>query len=120
MLKSDPGLYQKVFAGDILAADLVAPETAVVVARVVSFDHLEVPVHCTYSVYLDKCSNTLKPVLSDHIKQDKFLPFQTGGCLLLYKSSAESSSMSFLHSFHSVISSHLSIVISILPEWMVA
>ena len=32
-------------------------------------------------------SNTVKPVLSD-IKQDIFLAFQTGGCLLLHKSSA--------------------------------
>ena len=35
--------------------------------------------------------NTIKPVLSDHIKQDIFLAFQTGCCLLLNKSSAESS-----------------------------
>lgn len=55
MLKSDPGLYLKVFAGDILAADLVdlvALETVVVVARVVSSDHSEVLAHRTYSVYL--------------------------------------------------------------------
>ena len=30
---------------------------------------------------------TVKPVLSDHIKQDKFLAFQTGGRLLLNESS---------------------------------
>ena len=29
---------------------------------------------------------TVKPVLSDHIKQDMFLAFQTGGCLLLHES----------------------------------
>ena len=29
---------------------------------------------------------TVKPVLSDHIKQDIFLAFQTGGCLLLHES----------------------------------
>ena len=50
---------------------------------------------------------TVKPVLSDHIKQDIFLGFQTGGSLLLHESSAESSSMSFLHYFHSAISNHL-------------
>ena len=64
--------------------------------------------------------HTVKPVLSDHIKQNIFLAFQTGGCLLLHESSAESSCRSFLHFFHSVISSHLSIVISMSPEWMVA
>ena len=31
---------------------------------------------------------TVKPVLSDHIKQDIFLAFQTGGCLLLHESTA--------------------------------
>ena len=41
---------------------------------------------------------TVKPVLSDHIKQDMFLTFQTGGCLLLHESSAESC-RSFLHYF---------------------
>ena len=42
---------------------------------------------------------TVKPVLSDHIKQDMFLAFQKGcclllheiSCLLLHESSAESS-----------------------------
>ena len=34
---------------------------------------------------------TVKPVLSEHIKQDIFWAFQTGGCLLLHESSAESS-----------------------------
>ena len=38
-----------------------------------------------------KSLSTVKPVLSDHIKQDIFLAFQTGGCLLLHESSAESS-----------------------------
>ena len=37
-----------------------------------------------------KAMNTVKPVLSDHIKQDVFLAFQTGDCLLLHESSAES------------------------------
>ena len=63
---------------------------------------------------------TVKPVLSDHIKQDIFLAFQTGGCLLLHESSAESSYMSFLHYFHSAINNHLSIAMSMSPEWMVA
>ena len=63
---------------------------------------------------------TVKPVLSDHIKQDIFLAFQTGGCLLLHKSSAECSCRSFLHYFHSAISDHLSIAISMTPEWVVA
>ena len=31
----------------------------------------------------------VKPVLSDHIKQDTFLAFQTGGCSLLHESSAQ-------------------------------
>ena len=62
----------------------------------------------------------VKPVLSDHIKQEIFLAFQTGGCLLLYESSAESSCMSFLYYFHSAISNHRSIAISMLPERMVA
>ena len=35
--------------------------------------------------------NTVKPVLSDHIKQEIFLAFQTDGCLLLHESKAESS-----------------------------
>ena len=43
---------------------------------------------------------TVKPVLSNHIKQDIFLAFQTGGCLLLNESSAESSyELSVLLSF---------------------
>ena len=58
----------------------------------------------------------VKPVLSDHMKQDIFLAFKTGGCLLLHESSAESSCMSF----HSAISNHLSIAISMSREWMVA
>ena len=36
---------------------------------------------------------TVKPVMRDHIKQDIFLAFQTGGCLLLHESSAESSAL---------------------------
>ena len=56
-------------------------------------------------------------MLSDHIKQYIMLAFQTGGCLLLHESSAES--MSFLHYFHSAISNHMSLAVSILPEWMV-
>ena len=63
---------------------------------------------------------TVTPVLSDQIKQEIFLVFQTDGCLLLYESSAESSCMSFLHYFHSAISNHLSITISMSPDWMVA
>ena len=70
-------------------------------------------------------------MLSDHIKQDIVLAFQTGGCLLLHESSRES----FLHYFHSAISNHLSEkpelylvlyghrghlgYISMSPEWMV-
>ena len=61
---------------------------------------------------------TVKPVLSNHINPDIFLAFQTGGCLLLHESSAES--MSFLHYFHSAISNRLSKAISMSPEWMVA
>ena len=40
----------------------------------------------------------------------------SGGCLLLHESSAGA----FLGYFHSAISNHLSIVISISPEWIVA
>ena len=40
---------------------------------------------------LEKILNLVKPVLSDHIKQDIFLAFQTGDCLLLHESGAESS-----------------------------
>ena len=48
--------------------------------------------------------STVKPVISDHVKQDNiFLDFQTGGCLLLNESSAENCCMSFLHYFHSAI-----------------
>ena len=67
-----------------------------------------------------KNSNTCKdkPVLSDHIKEDIFLGFQTGDYLLLHESSAES--LSFLRYFHSAISSHLSKGISMSPAWMVA
>ena len=63
---------------------------------------------------------TVKPVLSDHIKQDIFLAFQTGGCLIRHESSAESSCLRFLHYFHSAISNHLSMVISMSPKWMAA
>ena len=35
-----------------------------------------------------KVFTVVKPVLSDHIKQDKYLAFQTGGCLLLHELSA--------------------------------
>ena len=56
----------------------------------------------------------VKPVLSDHIKQEIFLAFQTGGCLLLYESSAESSCMSFLYYFHSAISNKLMHELSVL------
>ena len=45
-----------------------------------------------FLIYL---SYTVKPVLNNHIKQDIFLAFQTGGCLLLHGSSAESSCESF-------------------------
>ena len=57
--------------------------------------------------------NTVKPVLSDHMKQDICFAFQTGGCLLLHES------RSFLRYFHSAISNYLSIAISMSPEWMV-
>ena len=41
----------------------------------------------------DKTANTVKPVLRDDMKQDIGLAFQTGGCLLLHESSAESSTL---------------------------
>ena len=49
-------------------------------------------------------------MLVDHIKQEVF-SFQTGGCLLLYKSSAE------LRYFLSAISNHLYIAISMSYGW---
>ena len=64
--------------------------------------------------------STVKPMFSDHIKQDIFSTAQTGGYLLLHESSTESSHMSFLHYFHSAISNHLPIATSMSPEWMVA
>ena len=54
-------------------------------------------------------------MLSNHIKQDIFFAFQTGDCLLLHESSAES--RSFLRYFHSTLSNHLSVAISVSPEW---
>ena len=62
----------------------------------------------------------VKPVLSNHIKQDIFLAFHTGGCLLLHESSAESSCRSFLRYFHAAINNHLSMLISMSPERVVA
>ena len=62
----------------------------------------------------------VKPVLRDHIKPDIFFAFQTGGCLSLHESSAESSCKGILPYFHSAISNYLSIVISMSPECMVA
>ena len=52
-----------------------------------------------------KIQYTVKPVLRDHIKQDIFLAFQTGSCLLLHESSAER----FLHYFYAAISNYLPI-----------
>ena len=53
-------------------------------------------------------------MLRDHIKQDISLAFQTGGCLLLDESIAESSCIMLHESsvesyFHSAIGNHLSI-----------
>ena len=62
-------------------------------------------------------SHTVKPVLSNHMKQDLFLTFQADGCLLLDESSAESSC--FLLYFQSAINNHMSVAISMSPEWMV-
>ena len=56
--------------------------------------------------------STVKPVLRDHIKQDIFLAFQIGGCLLLH--------VKVVQSAFRAISNHLSIAISMSPEWMVA
>ena len=56
---------------------------------------------------------TVKPLLSDHIKQAMFWAFQTGDCLLLNESSAERyCGRTFLRYFHSAISNHLSISMS--------
>ena len=74
------------------------------------------PVSHMIFAYVFIVTFTVKPVFSDHIKQDLFWGFQTGGCLLLHESSAESSCMSFLYFFHSAISNHLSILMSVSPE----
>ena len=71
-----------------------------------------------------KICYTVKP-LSYHKTRHIFGFFQTGGCSLLNESSTESSCwligvLSFLCYFHSAISNHLSIAISMSPEWMVA
>ena len=42
-----------------------------------------------YSIAKQYKLNTVKPVLSIHIKQDMFFAFKTDSCLLLHKSSAE-------------------------------
>ena len=55
--------------------------------------------------------DTVIPVFSDHITQDICFAFQTGGCLLLHESRAR---------LHSAISNHLSIAISMSPEWVIA
>ena len=66
--------------------------------------------------YFDICRghnalDTVKPVLSDHIQQNICLTFQTGGCLMLHESIAESLGMRL---------NHLSIAMSMSPEWVVA
>ena len=66
--------------------------------------HMIQPAHLHRLISDHKCLYcTVKPVLSNHIKQYIFLAFQTGGCLLLHESSAESSCLSFLHCFHSAL-----------------
>ena len=42
----------------------------------------------------------VKPVFSNHIKQDIFLAYQTGGCLLLHESSAQSSTLLSFSNVH--------------------
>ena len=80
----------------------------------------ELPGHITPWMTSKLFAYTVKPVLSDHILYKiYFLLFRQVVAYLLYESSAESS-CSFLHYFHSAISSHLSIGISMSPEWMVA
>ena len=49
----------------------------------------------------------VKHVIINHIKQDIFLAFQTGGCLLLHESSAESSCL-LLHESSAELSALLS------------
>ena len=96
------------------------PKIAVALASVIKGYnwHFIICVICIQClVWCGQNLDVVKPVLSNHIKQDIFLAFQTCGCLLLHESSAES--RSFLRYFHSAISNHLSITISISPEWMV-
>ena len=65
----------------------------------------------------------VKHVLSDHINQDIFLAFHSGGCLLLHESRTESPrGRSFLCYFYAAISNHLSqsIAIPMSPERVVA
>ena len=70
--------------------------------------------------------STVKPVLSDHIKQDIFFFFfrqVVASCYMKVVQKglpAGAFSRSFLHYFHSAISNHLSITISMSTEWMVA
>ena len=49
-------------------------------------------------------------MLSDHIKQDIFLAYQAGSCVLLYESSAEA--RAFLYYFRSAISDQMSTMVS--------
>ena len=48
---------------------------------------VEFIVICCESLKFLNTKTTDKPVFSDHIKQDIFLAFQTGGTLLLHESS---------------------------------
>ena len=73
---------------------------------------MQLGLHITYTF-------TVKPVLSDHIKQDIFLAFQ-GGCFdnnCCMKVVQKALPYMYLHA--AIFSNHLSIAISMSPEWMV-
>ena len=75
---------------------------------------------CGHTTTLAEHNITVKPVLSDHIKQDIFWLFRQVVAYCCMKVVQKSSCRSFLRYFHSAISNHLSIAISMSPEWMAA
>ena len=83
-----------------------------------NYERMPVPVPTEIKVRILKITKiTVRPVLSDHIKQDIFWLFRqvVAYCCMIVVQKAHA----FLHYFHSAISSHLSIAISISPELMV-
>ena len=104
--EEDEVMFAVTFADSIVVAVVELSVVVVVVVVVV----------CTVGSKDKVC--TVKPVLSDHIQQYIFVDFQTGGYLLLLESNAES--LCFLCYFHSSISNHMSIAISMSLKCVVA